>query len=367
MFAIGTLRALTSEPLLLHAAVVDGKERSLLGQRSLGVTLLLSSAFASVILISALLCDSTLRSVLFVLAATLPGLAVQDAARFVLFASGRHRAAAFNDLAWAVAAIGSFVIFRQFWPDVGAARLFLLWSVAVSIAGVAAVWQAGCVPKVRAGVLWMRHTGRLGMALAWDFILFAGASQIAIGLIAPIAGLEGMAAFRGAGTLLGPLNVLLAGARIVTLPELSRLESESSQRARRAAVRLSAALVLMCGCAGTAILLLPDGLGESLLGRSWLDARPVVLPMTIMLMARAGTEGAWSGLRVLRAGGALTRVRITVVPIIVGAGLVGATTAGAVGAATGMAGANLLALVLFWRGYVRESNRELFPYRNAAL
>ena len=359
MGAIGITRAVALEPLLVRAGDLSDHNRREAACGAAGLAAALASGFSVLVFLAALGAGPPLQPVLLVIAGALPLLALQDAARYFLFCKGEFRAAAVLDGAWTGLAFGGFALAsvlgqRDAWS------FLVIWAASGAATGIAALGIAHALPRLGPTVTWSRATTRLGRALGWDFLLFAGSSQLAIGLLGPIAGLEALAAVRGAGTLLGPLNVILTGARTTLLPAFGKLKSHAPGRLTPNAIRVSLGLALLTAAAGTVLYLLPSSLGERLIGASWDGARKVIPPMTLMVAARAGTEGAWLGLRVIEAGRVLVTARIVAVPFTIGLTVAGAHLGSAAGGMVGLALANCVSLVMFWRGYARSIDQPGF-------
>ena len=135
----------------------------------------------------------------------------------------------------------------------------------------------------------------------------------------------------------------------VGIPEGVRLRAERPEAfvgaVRRVSVGLGAVVLLW----GLAVALLPAGLGRQLLGASWDDARPVLVPVTVYWAAIGVGVAPIAGLRVLAAARQSFRVRLVVAPATILGGVGGALVGGAMGAATGNAVMMVLAAALWWR------------------
>lgn len=88
------------------------------------------------------------------------------------------------------------------------------------------------------------------------------------------------------------------------------------------------------GVAATAI---PDDVGAKVLGGAWLRAQPLLIPMTIVMVANGLMTGYTLVLRALQDTSASLRARTQSSLLILSCGVAGAGVAGARGAAWGMA------------------------------
>jgi hypothetical protein len=172
--------------------------------------------------------------------------------------------------------------------------------------------------------------------------------------VGAIAGLAAAGALRAAQVLLGPLNVLFMGTQVVAVPEAVALSRQSHHRLRGFSLGLSTALAGAALAWGVIVVVLPDRLGEAILGVSWPDAQSVA-PFAALAMAGTGaTAGAFVGLRALAAARRSLRVRATVSPAILAGATLGAAAGGARGAAAGLAVATWFGVTLWWREFRAE-------------
>jgi hypothetical protein len=111
---------------------------------------------------------------------------------------------------------------------------------------------------------------------------------------------------------------------------------------------LTAALVV-----GLAVMLLPQELGQMLLGDNWTSGRQVILPLTINMAAYGLIAGASIGLRALAAPAWSLRARAVLAPMVPVAVLSGAAAWGAVGAAWGFALVSWIGSLVWWRFFLK--------------
>jgi hypothetical protein len=313
-----------------------------------GIALLVGVASAVLALGIGLASDGPLRLAFLALAIVLPGLIVQDAWRFAFFAHGRGRTAFLNDLLWAIAQlIGLVVAFGS-----GAGSVFLAviaWGGAASLAAVFGAAQVRLIPRPMAARRWSREHRDLLPPYIGEVAAYILAGQLMLYAVGLVAGLAVVGALRAAATLLGPLNVVVQGFYLVAVPEAVRVLRTSAGRFTRlcvvAALALAAAAV-----AWTAILvLLPESLGQALMGSVWDPAHAILFTWGLAFAAINLGTGASIGLRALAA--APRSLRAAVVTSIIGftGAVVGARLAGAEGAGWGfLIGQTIGAGVWWW-------------------
>jgi hypothetical protein len=136
------------------------------------------------------------------------------------------------------------------------------------------------------------------------------------------------------------------------VPEGVRLLGDPRSSLRAAAVRLSAGLAGVALAWGALLTLLPSSLGESLVGRSWGEARHVMVPLSLAMAGTGAVTGALIGLRALAAARRSLLSRVLVTPFMVAATIGGAAAAGAPGTAWAVAAVSWLSLGLWWRQFL---------------
>src|SRR5690606_17373473 len=129
--------------------------------------------------------------------------------------------------------------------------------------------------------------------------------------------LRDAAGFRGAQVVMGPVNILFFGASMQALPVFVRQASRDPKVVLRSARILSTALVLCAATWGAAAAALPESVGEALLGRSWIEARPLVPVFALIHIVSGATRGATVGLRSFAAASTSLSIRAVLAPAIV--------------------------------------------------
>jgi hypothetical protein len=176
------------------------------------------------------------------------------------------------------------------------------------------------------------------------------------------AGLVATAGIRGAQVLLGPVNVLNQGIRMIAVPEAARALKHSYRRLWLVGLAISLGVGAGALAWGAVFLLLPDTVGEHLLGPGvWTQARTVLVPVILLQALGASNAGAFAILRALTAATRGLRVRLisSIILIVIGVG--GAFLEGPKGAAWGLAVASFCTLLLWWN----EAHRAIAAHRAA--
>lgn len=354
-FLIGLSRATVTDPLIVRFSSA-GADLAHAGRRAAGTALVLGAVAGLVSGAAALLLGGQVGAALLGLSFVLPGLLVQDAWRQLFFAAGRPRAATVNDAVWAasqVVLIGGVLVLDR----TSVFALTVAWGAAASVAALAGALQAGGAPHPRASWAWLREHRDLNVHLAAGYALNMGAVHVTMALVGVIGGLTAVGALRAAQVLLGPLQVLFAGATSFALPLLSRRAAQDVPGVRRPALLVSALAAMAATGWLVVLLLLPDALGQQLLGDSWDTARQVLPAVGAMMVLIAGVTGATLALKALSIGGRLLTATLVQAPLILVLGCTGAYLDGARGAALGLAVAHVGGFAVQWSGVWRVTAR----------
>lgn len=343
--AIGFARALLSEPFLIRAAAVRTGDRRLIRSvywSAIGVGLAIAGAC---VLASLVATSDVLRAALLAYSFVVTGVIVQDVSRYLLFASFRPRDACLNDLAW----LGFMLVGFSLWAVTGHTLSvpagILIWGVTGGLAAFAAVLQLGGNGWVSPGWL-MRTNGRLGAHLAAQFILFSGASQVALYLLGAVANLEAIGAVRATQLLLvGPVNIFFMGSYLTLLPEGVGTDFAMF---RATMLRMSATLSAVAAVTTLILLAVPSSVGEALLGDTWKSARPLIIPYGLYMVTVGVATGPSAGLAALEQARTLLLVRLGPLPLTLLAPLAGAALWGSGGFVYALALTGVPSAIVWW-------------------
>lgn len=278
----------------------------------------------------------SLAEAILALGITLPGLLLQDTFRFAFFARGDGRSAFFNDLAWALIMFPSILLL----VDTGHTSvgwLTLGWGASGAAAGLIGILQTKVRPRWSLTRQWLRDQSDLASRYLGEFAAMSGARQVSFYSVGAIAGLLAAGAIRGSQMLLGPIQVLQNGLRLVAIPEAVRVAKQPGGRLQSACNVLGLTLSSLAVLWGVLILCIPSRIGQELLGETWRAAHAVALPMTLVMAGGGITMSRVVGLRALAAAQRSLGARVLVSLFQVSGTITGAFLAGAVGAAWGLA------------------------------
>src|SRR4051794_36362846 len=217
-FLIGIERALVGQVLGIRHSSESPEGMRDIASRALGTVAALGLGAGAVLVVVGLLVKGQVGPPLIAVGATMAPLLMQDTVRMVFFAQARPAMAALNDALWAVVqftAIGVLVALHgaSVWS------LTLAWGGAATVCVGVALVQLGSVPRLSAARGWWRdHRDLVGYLLP-ETLLTSGGLQASTLVIGRLVGLAGVAAFRGAQVLLGPLGIIASAIMTFGMPE----------------------------------------------------------------------------------------------------------------------------------------------------
>ena len=363
LIVLGACRALVAEPLVVRFSAREDADWRSATRAATGSALALGTLAGLGCALVGFAAGGLFGDALLALGAALPGLVLQDTWRYAFFAAGRGRAAFTNDLASA-AAVPALAALS--YATHAVALFVLVWGAAGILAALLASVQARFAPAPIEAPSWIRRQADLGFPYLGEFAAL-GAGEAALFGVAGVAGLAAAGALRAGQILVGPLRVLFLGVRLAAVPEGIRLLRDPRSSPRAAAVRLSAILAGAALAWGAVLTMLPHSLGGSLVGRSWGEARHLMVPLSIAMAGTGAVTGAVVGLRALAAARRSFRSRIVVTPFMVLGTLAGAAVAGASGTAWGIAIVTWLSVGLWWHQFLGALAERRRPAEAAGL
>ncbi|MFB6770155.1 hypothetical protein [Streptomyces sp. NPDC056337] len=347
-------RGLATDPLVVRfSGVPEGSWRAAVA-RSSGTALGVGTAVGAVCLVVGLGMGGRVGPAFAGLGLMLPGLLLQDAWRYSFFAAGQGRKAFVNDVVWGVALVPAMVVAAR----VGSVTAFVVaWGASAAVAAVYGCFQSGIRPRVGGARDWLRDHRDLGYRYLVENVGVSGSSQLRAYGLGVIVGVGAVGVIRGAELLLGPFLAVLMGLSLVTVAEAARVLREAPRRLGRFCLLLGGGQAVGALLWGAALLLVPDRLGELVLGDVWDAASAIVVPVTLGVAGAGLGTGAAAGLRALAAARRSLRCQLFASVCYVGGGLGGAFAAGTAGSAWGVATAAACGSAVWWlqlRAALRE-------------
>ncbi|MFH9083718.1 hypothetical protein [Streptomyces sp. NPDC017673] len=354
-------RGLATDPLVVRFSGVAEESWRGAVARSSGTALGVGAAIGAACLVAGLGLGGRVGPAFACLGVLLPGLLLQDAWRFSFFAAGTGRKAFVNDLVWCVALVPAMVVAAH----VGSVAAFVLaWGASAAVAAVYGCFQSGIRPELGGAREWLREHRDLGYRYLVENVSLSGASQLRAYGLGAIVGVGAVGAVRGAELLMGPFLAVLMGLSLVTVPEAARVLRQAPHRLGTFCLLLGGGQAAAALLWGGSLLLLPQRLGDLVLGSVWHSASQLIAPITLSVAGAGLGTGAAAGLRALGAARRSLRSQLFASACYVGGGLGGAAVAGTVGSAWGVAAATVSGSAVWWlqlRSALRERRHDSVP------
>ncbi|GGL05197.1 hypothetical protein [Streptomyces flaveus] len=354
-------RGLATDPFVVRfSGVSDASWRGAVA-RSSGTALGVGVVVGAACLVAGLALGGRVGPAFACLGVMLPGLLLQDAWRYSFFAAGIGRKAFVNDVVWGVALVPAMVVAAR----VGSVAAFVLaWGASAAVAALYGCLQSGIRPRVTGARGWLREQRDLSYRYLVENVGVSGASQLRAYGLGAIVGIGAVGAIRGAELLLGPFLAVLMGLSLVTVAEAARVLRRAPHRLAKFCLVLGAGQAVAALLWGVALLLVPDRLGELVLGDVWSSASALIVPATLGVAGAGLGTGAAAGLRALGAARRSLRSQLFASACYIGGGLGGAAVAGTSGSAWGVAAATVCSSAVWWlqlRTALRERHRNPIP------
>ncbi|MFE2358382.1 hypothetical protein [Streptomyces parvulus] len=350
-------RGLATDPLVVRFSGVSEADWRAAVVRSSGTALGVGAAVGAVCLAVGLGMGGRVGPAFAGLGVVLPGLLLQDAWRYSFFAAGQGRKAFVNDVVWGIALVPAMVVAAR----AGSVTAFVLaWGASAAVAAVYGCFQSGIRPGLTGARDWLRDHRDLGYRYLAENVGVSGASQLRAYGLGVIVGVGAVGVIRGAELLLGPFLAVLMGLSLVTVAEAARVLRQAPHRLGRFCLFLGAGQAVAALLWGAALLLVPDRLGELVLGDVWSSSAAIVVPVTLGVAGAGLGTGAAAGLRALAAARRSLRCQLFASACYVAGGLGGAVAGGTAGSAWGVAGAAACGSAVWWlqlRAALRERHR----------
>jgi O-antigen/teichoic acid export membrane protein len=266
----------------------------------------------------------------------LPALLVQSLWRFACFTLARPETAVVNDIVWVtVQMVALVIVIKGGWNT--PTTVVLAWSAGAVAAALVGCRQLRVLPDPAAGLGWLRDTAELGVRYAAEFVGTFGASQAALSVTGGIAGLGAVSQLRGAQVAYGPLLTLSNGIRVAGTPIAVRERAKGGNRLRRVTTVVGGGMAFLVLVWTVLLLVMPDSVGEAVLGDSWDLARQVIPAVAVNNLATAWAAGLLVTLRALADARRSLRGRLATGGLRLVGAAIGAAVAGGPGAAWGLA------------------------------
>jgi O-antigen/teichoic acid export membrane protein len=290
VFVQGSIvRSLVSWTVMMHPEDADTRPGAVLGS-----ALMLAVGAGGLCLAAGVvlqLGDKGLGTALFVVGAAMPLLAVQEVGRFIAFAQAKPGRAIVLDVLWlvltviALAAIQTFEHMTLLWMVIG-------WAGTGAIAGLWVFVQQGWPRAHDISLTWLKERWHF----SWRSLVAASSSAtvalFGAALVAVVSGPLAVAAVRAALLLERPSTTVQVAVATSAGGDIARERPDNAgllRHQRRAMLAATGVAVLNFGV----LFLIPDFVGEMVLGKVW----PLVTPLLLIIGLRVLVMAAQTGVR----------------------------------------------------------------------
>jgi O-antigen/teichoic acid export membrane protein len=215
---------------------------------------------------------------------------LQDHWRSVLFRDQRARAAALNDIVWAVgmgATVPVALIFRTDWA------VAATWGAGAAAGALFGMWQTKLKPSGLSNAIawWKRELRYLGTWLAVQNFVFSAGAQLTVVLLAERLGASDLGGIRAVDVVFAPMTLVGEAFSFPGVPIIARALAVSLEHARRLAWQLSGGATLLVGAYLAVVTPLSRTILSHLFGPEFVVFTGIVLPIALGQLFRAGSIG----------------------------------------------------------------------------
>lgn len=346
-FTVGSVRGLIFEPeLLLHGERSRHEARRILPSY-LSATGLVGVAVSVAVAGTSVVVGGLAGAALLALSLVLPFILVQDAWRYVFITVHPGKALTI-DLVWVATSCTAIVLV----PNATAIGWYVVAWGAGGLLGAIVATVIGEVEwgRVRPVRYLVAHRS-LGVRFLGEFATAQTGYFGALLSCGWILGLNAYGAVRGGFLYIGPLQMLAAGVLMATLPEARKARDDPDRVLTL--VRGGNALVCLATVVWVSVgLVLPESVGEALIGATWNEAREVLVPLGITMIGMSIVSAALVGVRAFDGTQGL-RTRLQSIPFQLLCPIAGAYLGGLDGFVIGMALGQAVGAGIWWTTFRR--------------
>jgi O-antigen/teichoic acid export membrane protein len=348
IFLVNASRGVATDPLMVRFSGPETPEwRRAVGAAS-GAALNLGLLAALCSLAAGLVAGGPVGTSFAALAVGLPGLLLQDSYRCALFSRGQGKRVFLNDLLWSVLQVAGLGVLLSL-DKVSITALMLVFGGTATVAAGFGWWQTGLAPRPTWTRSWFATHRSLSGRYLIENIAVGGARQVQVFALGAVAGLAAVAQQRAAEILMGPFLILLAGVGQVSVPEARTVIGQDPGRLRRFCLTLGGIqAALAAGWAVAAMIVLPWGPGELLLGDLWRPAQRLLVPLTLIYVLGFFHAALTAGLRALGASRRSLKAQLVTSTLFASFGVVGAYLGAAWGASWAVVIGLVIGLATWW-------------------
>lgn len=360
---LGFFRGIFGESSLSAAALLDderirrGVDLRALKYAPLCAAVVSAPAFVAVFLMH----GSPFLLILFV---GLPGLVLQDVARYIAFSARRTQLALVSDSVWAVFTLGGVLVVTH--SHRSPTLIFAIWVAAGAAAGLLGLWWLLISVPSDTTVSWREKHLRLGLGFGAEFATGGGLGLLTIFVVGAIVGAQAVGDIRAGQIATAPLNVIFVGSTVILTGAFGSVLRSAPPVTLRRSFRLSSAMLLVITLVyALVVLAVPVDIGRTILGANWERSQWTGFLLAVGMAGTSLVVVSGALFRSMGNSAAGFRSRAIGMPVGVLATVIGSFVHGTSGACVGIAIGNAAtaAVYLFT---VRREIRGHFDAREAS-
>ena len=271
-----------------------------------------------------------------------PLLVLQDLGRFLAIGMLRPMAALWLDMLWLMLMlVAAGLMAVSDWHNLPA--VVVMWAGSGMVAGAVAI-VASRAPRLEFSRRWIAGS----WDLSWRFAAAFAAAQVTVLLYAVM--LRGVLGPAILGALIG-VQLLMRPYMLVESAVLGSGFAEIAHEPRDLMLhvrRVTAVATVVATINGLAMILLPDALGEMILGKTWDSAELFILPFAVQLVLLGAAIGPRIGIVAIGRYDAGLWLSLAFMPLLLALCTVGAVAWGAVASAWAAGLSLAIAAVTWW-------------------
>jgi O-antigen/teichoic acid export membrane protein len=290
LLALSAVRGLIMEPFVVATSAMNEVEQRDATRACTTLVAIAGLATSVLLVIVGLAIGDPLGRGLLIFAPWTGIAMLQDHWRSVLFRDQRARAAALNDIVWAVgmgAMLPVALVFRTDWATVAT------WGAGATAGALFGIWQTKLKPSGLANAIawWKRELRYLGTWLAIQNFVFSAGAQLTVVLLAEQLGARDLGGIRAVDVVFSPMTLVGEAFSFPGVPIIARALARSLDHARRLAWRLSGGAALLVGAFLAVATPLSHEILEHLFGHEFIVFTAIVVPIALGQLLRAASIG----------------------------------------------------------------------------
>ncbi|MDX6231628.1 MAG: hypothetical protein QOH68_579, partial [Nocardioidaceae bacterium] len=231
-----------------------------------------------------------------------------------------------------------------------------VWAGSGAVAGLLVFWQHRSA-RLRPGIAWLKQTWGYSWRYLVSYTSTQGSGLLAAILLRAIAGARALGGVQGALLLQRPFTTFQVAVIASGVGEVTRITDDLPQ-----VRRMVRKLTLLTGGAaflnGAVLVLVPDRVGEAVLGDTWSVAQHLMWPAAAQILVLGLMTGYRTGMLGMRAIDKAVKIDVVTTVLALILSTAGAFAGGAEPAMWGAVAASTLGLVMWVVVFQRHSTRD---------